>query len=110
MKFNDYEKEQYMPNSASDEEILIGHKQKTKSIYRVEKDFNVHDTGFLCKFPFGSKNKLLPVLITNNHVIDEEFIFKTGVIIIKKDNEEAHYLYFNDEKIIEGIILRKKMI
>ena len=98
MEFKDYEEEQYMPNSANDEEILIGHKQKTKSIYRVIKDSNAHGTGFLCKFPFGSKNKLLPVLITNNHVIDENYILDVGVIIIKKDNEEAHYLYFNDEK------------
>ena len=80
MKFNDYEKEQYMPNSASDEEILIGHKQKTKSIYRVEKDFNVHGTGFLCKFPFGSKNKLLPVLITNNHILMKNLFLKLELL------------------------------
>ena len=50
MEFKDYEEEQYMPNSANDEEILIGHKQKTKSIFRIEKDFSIHAQDFCVNF------------------------------------------------------------
>jgi len=31
-----------------------------------------HDTMFFCKIPFPNKNKMLPVLITNNHSINEK--------------------------------------
>ena len=36
-------------------------------------------TGFFCKIPYPDQFKLLPVLITNNHVLNEEDIklFKT---------------------------------
>jgi len=31
-------------------------------------------TGFLCKISFPDSKKLLPVLITNNHVLEEKHI------------------------------------
>ena len=31
-------------------------------------------TGFLCKIPFPDSKKLLPVLITNKHVLEEKHI------------------------------------
>ena len=31
-------------------------------------------TGFFCKIPFPNNNHLLPVLITNNHVMNELYL------------------------------------
>ena len=31
-------------------------------------------TGFFCKIPFPNKEKMLPVFITNNHVINDELL------------------------------------
>ena len=33
-------------------------------------------TGFFCYIPFPDNNNLLPVMITNNHVIDEKYFTK----------------------------------
>ena len=51
-------------------------------------------TGFFCKIPFPNNENMLSVFITNNHVINEDFLKnKNGTItIIKKEDE--------DEKII----------
>ena len=32
-------------------------------------------SGFFCKIPFPSKDKLLPVFITNNHIINEKMLY-----------------------------------
>ena len=42
-------------------------------------------TGTFCKIPFPDKNNLLPVLITNNHVIGEDII--NLIIFIKSENK-----------------------
>ena len=51
-------------------------------------------TGFFCKIPFPNNENMLSVFITNNHVINEDFLKnKNGTItIIEKEDE--------DEKII----------
>ena len=33
---------------------------------------NEQSTGFFCKIPFPDENNLLPVFITNNHVINKK--------------------------------------
>ena len=46
-------------------------------------------TACFCKIPFPDLEHTLPVLITNNHVIDEELLFKKNGkirISIKKEN------------------------
>jgi hypothetical protein len=45
-------------------------------------------TGFLCKIPFPDEFKLLPVLITNNHVINEEYFQKNKIIKISFDDDK----------------------
>ena len=44
-------------------------------------------TGFFCKIPFPNTNNMLPVLITNNHIINEE-ILKDDKIKIKIKDEK----------------------
>ena len=48
-------------------------------------------TGFFCKIPFPDLNNMLPVFITNNHIIDKEYLYKNNskiLLNIKKENEE----------------------
>ena len=51
-------------------------------------------TGFFCKIPFPNKDNMLKVLITNNHVINKDVLFKENAKI-EFDIEEE-----NDPKII----------
>ena len=52
-------------------------------------------TGFFCQIPFPNKNNMLPVLITNNHVIDDKSLYNEDTKI-KIDIEEE-----KDSKIID---------
>ena len=45
-------------------------------------------TGFFCKIPFP--NKIIPALITNNHIIDEKEL--------NKENQKIYYSTYNDKK------------
>ena len=51
-------------------------------------------TGFFCKIPFPDKNRLLTVLITNNHVINEDY-------------QKKIYLLINNEK--KSLSLKKRL-
>ena len=47
-------------------------------------------TGFFCKIPFPDKNNMLPVFITNNHIINNHLLYKDNETIsinIKEDND-----------------------
>ena len=35
---------------------------------------NIQGTGFFSKIPFPNKNEILPVFITNNHVINDDIL------------------------------------
>ena len=52
-------------------------------------------TGFLCKIPYPNEFNLLPVLITNHHVLDEDEIIKNKSLKIT----------FNDDKVSKIIEL-----
>ena len=72
-------------NSVTIEENKIIISQMIKyvcKIYQTEEDTA---TGFMCKIPY--QNQLLPVLITNNHVLNEEKI-KIGQTIRFSFNED----------------------
>ena len=55
--------------------------QMDKNICRIKID-NIQCTGFFCKIPFPDHNKILPVLITSSHVINEEFLNKDDAKIV----------------------------
>ena len=47
-------------------------------------------TWFFCKIPFPTEEKMLPVLMTNNHAIDEDLFNQANVKIeldIKEEDE-----------------------
>ena len=50
-------------------------KQMEENICKL-KTGNTQGTGFFCKIPFPNENNKLPVLMTNNHIINEEILFK----------------------------------
>ena len=56
-------------------------------------------TGFFCKIPFPTKLKMLPVFVTNNHIIDED--------LLNKKNEEI-LISIKGEHDIKRIELKNK--
>ena len=60
--------------------------QMEKNICKIIAE-NTQGTGFFCKIPFPNKENMLSVLITNNHVIDDNFL-RTKNAKIKIDIKE----------------------
>ena len=54
-------------------------------------------TGFFCKMKYG--NELIPVLITNYHVIDDKYVESNKDIKVYI-NEESKFISLNKKKII----------
>ena len=86
----DYEEEKNINGSVNftKELFKIAEKQKEKSICKI-KTRKGHGTGFLCKFPFGSKENLLPVLITNYHIINEKYLDFFEKILFTREIEPS---------------------
>ena len=55
--------------------------QMEKTICKIRSE-DQQGTGFFCKIPFPDKNKFLPVLITVNHVINEELLYRNNMEIL----------------------------
>ena len=58
------------------------------SICKIYINENELGSGFLCKIPFPNEFRLLPVLITNNHVINKEYFLKNKIIKISLDDDQ----------------------
>ena len=56
--------------------------QLEKNICKIYINKSIFGTVFLCKIPYPNEFILLPVLITNNHVINEEYFLKNKEIKI----------------------------
>ena len=56
-------------------------------------------TGSFCKIPFPDKDNLLPVIITNNHIISESIL----------NNDDTIALSINNDKEIKEINLKKRI-
>ena len=71
--------------------------QMRKNICQIQSDQS-QGTGFLCKIPFPDINNMLPVLITNNHIINEEFLYEKGasISIYTEDNKSTKTINLND--------------
>ena len=63
--------------------------QMEKSICKIKNE-NGNGTGFFCKIPFPDMNKMLPVLITNNHIIGEELLYQENSKICIEIKEEQN--------------------
>ena len=99
-------KEKYIPQSVFPipieglEKILFRMKSCICKIFN--KNTGQTGTGFLCKIPFPNKLNLLPVLITNNHVLNQNDM-ETGKIIDININNN------NEQRKIKIDYIRKKI-
>ena len=96
----DYIKEKYIPNAPKPiafDILKIIIEQKEKSICKILFNNRQSGTGFFCSIPFRDKYHLLPVLMTNNHVLNQ------------KDLNFGKKIKFslNDNKISKDIIIGK---
>ena len=71
------------------------HKEKGKCICKI--NGSKIGTGFFCKIKY--QNKLIPVLITNYHVIDDKYLESINRLKIYI-NEESKFISINKNKII----------
>ena len=95
MEMNYIIKEKYIRDSISEfgingiEEILFQMKHCACKIYKSEK---ITGSGFFCSIPLGNKNDSLPVLITNNHVLNKDDIV---------DGKTIKITLYNNKEIIK---------
>ena len=61
--------------------------QMDKNICRIKIN-SIHGTGFFCKIPFPDNNNMIQVLITNNHIINEDILNKNKNIKIEIKEEK----------------------
>ena len=57
-------------------------------------------TGFFCKIPFSNNNNMLKVFITNNHIINEDILYK---------EDETISIYIEEEKHIRTLNLNNRI-
>ena len=74
--------------------------QMEKNICKIKIN-NEQGTGFFCKIPFPTKEKMLPVFITNNHIIDEKFLEKKDrkIPIDIKEETNIKWIELNNRMI-----------
>ena len=94
-------------NIENKESILTGYPsvipyECSKSIIKqMEKNickFKINEeqsTGFFCKIPFPTKEKLLPVFITNNHSINKDLLFSKDAMISLDIKENKDIIKIN---------------
>jgi hypothetical protein len=70
---NEHKKKENQDSLSSEQKkhVLL---QKKKCVCKINVNDNLFGTGFFCKIPFPDNNNLLPFLITNNHVLNENDI------------------------------------
>ena len=68
------------PNVISYECSKIIIEQMERNICKINIGMN-QGTGFFCKIPFPNENNMLPVLITNNHIINSDILYKKNIKI-----------------------------
>ena len=62
--------------------------QMKMNVCQIQSD-ETQGTGFFCKIPFPDMNNLLPVLITNNHIINEELLYEDDAnILVYTENDK----------------------
>jgi len=69
--------------------------QTEKSICKIDCNEEGKGTGFFCVIPFPDKFNLLPVLITNNHVLPKKDISKEKIIKFSLNNEKQFFKISN---------------
>ncbi len=79
---------EYYPISISSEWTEIILSQMKKCICKIYMDNGSKGTGFFCKIPYPDQKSLIPVLVTNNHIIDESYFDKDKEIDFSINNDK----------------------
>lgn len=91
--------------------------QMNYNICKIKMEDGAQGTGFFCKIPFPNKENLMPVLITNNHIISQESLSRENEIIslmvrneqkVKNLNLNNRINYTNQDYDITIIELKEK--
>ena len=72
-----------------------------KRICKIELKDGGSGTGFFCSIPYLDNWKTYKTLITNNHVLTEEYLLPGEIIKFSINNEKEHFkLEINDKRIV----------
>ena len=75
--------------------------QLEKNVCKIYSSNDIIGTGFFCKIPYPNQFSLLPVLITNNHILNKEDIqINKKIKISVNDDKIEIYLMINEERKI----------
>ena len=77
------------------DQMQIIKNQMEKSVCKIKCNEGF-GTGFFCKIPFPNFYNLLPVLITNNHILNEEDLKINNQIILSLNNDLFTYKIYID--------------
>ena len=86
------------PSPISSEALEIIQSQMKKSICKIQCDDESSGTGFFARIPFPDCLKLLPVLITNHHVINDKINNYYEIIFPKNNQHKAIKLFFDESR------------
>lgn len=98
---NDINQEKFIENSVlpisiSGMEKII--EQMKKCVCKIHKKNGKEATGFFCKIPFPDNSHLIPLLITNNHILDSnDIVVNSSIIISVNDEKEYKCIIIIDE-------------
>ena len=95
-----YKNEKYInsyPKAIFKEKCFDFLKQLEHCICKIERKDGSKGTGFFCIIPFPDKLNLLPVLITNNHVLNKDYISKGNIINFSLNNESESFKIIIDD-------------
>ena len=94
MDYKNYIPEKELSNVTDEvpiETLKIIIEQSEKSICKIKCKDEGNRTGFFCIIPFPDKIHPLPVLMTNNHVIEENDIMKGNKIVFTINNDKLSF-------------------
>ena len=83
---------------------IISYESTKKIIEQMERTLckiniqQIKGSGFLCKIPFPDRNNMLPVFITNNHIINKDILYQKNakILIDIKDRSDLIQLDLNN--------------
>ena len=94
-------------NLINDFPIFVSQEEKEKilqkiniKICKIHMNYGIKCTGFFCKIPFPEKEDLLPVLITNDQVVDKSNLVENKYISLTINNDQINKkIEITDRKI-----------
>ena len=87
-----------IPITSENTEIILN--QMRKNICKIYLNNGIKTTGFFYKIPFPDNGHLLPVLFTNNHVIDKSNLTKSSEIVLSiNDDKVKKTIKINNRKV-----------